>query len=107
MRLVQFLTEANERRVALVSTDGTQLHPLSNTPSMRDLALDAYHLQKPLSELGSERAEENGHDYAAAIASNRLLLPLDHPDPAHTYVTGTGLDHLGSAQARDAMHVKL
>jgi hypothetical protein len=29
---------------------------------------------------------------------------LDHPDPAHTWVTGTGLTHLGSADARDRMH---
>ena len=33
-----------------------------------------------------------------------MLAPLDHPDPAHCLVTGTGLTHLGSAQARDAMH---
>ena len=33
-----------------------------------------------------------------------MLPPLDHPDPAHLYVTGTGLTHLGSASARDAMH---
>jgi hypothetical protein len=40
------------------------------------------------------------------IASKRLLPPLDHPDPTHCLVTGTGLTHLGSAQARDAMHAK-
>jgi hypothetical protein len=107
LRLVQFLTEANERRVALVSDDGTKLHPLSNTPTVRDLALDAHHLKVSLTELAGERAESGEEDYAMVIASNRLLLPLDHPDPAHIYVTGTGLDHLGSAQARDAMHVKL
>jgi hypothetical protein len=45
-------------------------------------------------------------DYEALIASRRLLPPLDHPDPAHCLVTGTGLTHLGSAQARDAMHAK-
>jgi hypothetical protein len=31
---------------------------------------------------------------------------LDHPDPAHCFITGTGLTHLGSAQARDAMHAE-
>src|SRR5690606_26404675 len=30
--------------------------------------------------------------------------PVDHPDPAHLLVTGTGLTHLGSAATRDAMH---
>ena len=33
-----------------------------------------------------------------------LLLPVDHPDPAHLTVSGTGLTHLGSAEGRDAMH---
>lgn len=41
------------------------------------------------------------------MAEGRILAPLDHPDPAHCIVTGTGLTHLGSADARDQMHVKL
>lgn len=36
-----------------------------------------------------------------------MTLPLSHPDPAHLHLTGTGLTHLGSAAARDAMHSKL
>jgi hypothetical protein len=107
MQLVQFLTTANERRVAVVSDDGEKLHPLRDTTSVRELALDAYAKQVPLAELVTQRASSESVDYAEVIDSNRLLLPLDHPDPAHVYVTGTGLDHLGSAQARDAMHAKL
>jgi hypothetical protein len=34
----------------------------------------------------------------------RLLAPVDHEDPAHLLVTGTGLTHLGSAEGRDKMH---
>lgn len=107
MRLVQFLTADGERRVAMVSPDAQTLQILGNTPSVRELALDAHYLQKPLAEIAEQRKNGESADYAHVIASNRLLLPLDHPDPAHVYVTGTGLDHLGSAQARDAMHVKL
>jgi hypothetical protein len=107
MRLVQFLTEANERRVAIVSPDGSKLNLLYNTPSVRDLALDAHFLEQSLTDLVKARAGDGEEDYAEVIASDRLLLPLDHPDPAHCYVTGTGLDHLGSAKARDSMHVKL
>lgn len=107
MRLVQFLTEANEQRVAQVSADGASLQILNTTPSVRALALDAHRLHKSLSDLVMQRMSGETVDYASVVQSNRLLLPLDHPDPAHTYVTGTGLDHLGSAQARDAMHVKL
>jgi hypothetical protein len=52
-----------------------------------------------------EQASDEVVGYAAVIAEGRLLPPLDHPDPAHCFVTGTGLTHLGSAKARDAMHV--
>jgi hypothetical protein len=30
--------------------------------------------------------------------------PIDHVDPAHLILTGTGLTHLGSAEGRDKMH---
>ena len=36
-----------------------------------------------------------------------LLAPVDHEDPAHLLVSGTGLTHLGSAEGRDAMHKKV
>src|SRR4051812_20181186 len=104
MRLVQFLSEAGERCVALVSDDGSKLQILADTLSTRQLALDAHNSDISLSGLVSKRLSAKTEDYAAVIAANRILLPLDHPDPAHLYITGTGLDHLGSAQARDSMH---
>ena len=39
-------------------------------------------------------------------ADGALDVPVRHPDPAHMYLTGTGLTHLGSASARDAMHAE-
>ena len=42
--------------------------------------------------------------YDDLVDRGQLLPPLDHDDPAHWYVTGTGLTHLGSAKARDEMH---
>ena len=44
---------------------------------------------------------------AALLSKGRVLTPIDHPDPAHLLVTGTGLTHLGSAATRDAMHAKV
>ena len=43
-------------------------------------------------------------DLAAAEREGRIRAPIDHPDPAHLLVTGTGLTHLGSAEGRDKMH---
>jgi hypothetical protein len=45
--------------------------------------------------------------YQELIDSGKVVPPIMHPDPAHCMVSGTGLTHLGSAGARDAMHANL
>ncbi|WP_010186411.1 AraD1 family protein [Sphingomonas sp. PAMC 26605] len=45
-----------------------------------------------------------GSGDALDLASVTLLAPVDHADPAHLLLTGTGLTHLGSAEGRDKMH---
>jgi len=84
-----------------------RLRILARTGSVRELALEAGRTQKPLAVIAQERLSAQTVSYDTVAAQGRLLPPLDHPDPAHCFVTGTGLDHLGSAQARDAMHAKL
>lgn len=49
----------------------------------------------------------DGVDLMALAASNALDCPITHPDPAHLFLTGTGLTHLGSAATRDAMHTEV
>ena len=69
------------------------------TPSVLALALEALSSGQTLSDLAHARA-------AAVIdlANVELLSPIDHPDPAHLLLSGTGLTHLGSAEGRDKMH---
>ena len=71
------------------------------------LALAAVRKQTGLARLATECAGVTVFAYEAVAKSGRLLSPLDHADPAHCYVTGTGLTHLGSADTRDAMHKKI
>ena len=106
MRLVQYTTSNGDRRVGLVRDDTDQLEVLDNTESVYSLALDAIAGGGGLGELAAERASGEIQDYGAVVEAGRLLPPLDHPDPAHCLVTGTGLTHLGSADARDQMHKK-
>jgi len=106
MRLVQFLSPTRERRVAVVH-DAAMLHVLQGTNTVRDLALAAHRANQSLMATVEARLGDETVDYDQVVADNRLLPPLDHPDPAHCILSGTGLDHLGSAQARDSMHVKL
>ncbi len=106
MRLVQFLNDVGERLVGAVEGDERQLKVLAETRSVYDLALEADRLGMTIRHLAASRLSDERADYNLAVADQRLLPPLDHPDPAHCLVTGTGLTHLGSAQARDAMHAR-
>jgi len=106
MQLVQFRTAEGKRRVGLVESAQT-LRVVSGTESVRDLALEAGRTRHSLADVAQARLSGESVAYEAVVAEGRLLPPLDHPDPAHCFVSGTGLDHLGSAQARDAMHAKL
>ncbi|HEU0291621.1 MAG TPA: AraD1 family protein [Anaerolineales bacterium] len=110
LRLVQFLDEEGTRRVAKVDaggSQGSQLQILANTTRIYDLALEAGRTGATLEEIVGSRLRGEWVEYDPIITTRRLLPPLDHPDLAHCLVTGTGLTHLGSAQARDAMHTKV
>lgn len=107
MRVVQFKALDGTRRVGVVSEDGSTLREVEGARRLYYVARDAQRAGVPLEEYISQRLGLYFFDYAKIIASNRLILPFDHPDPAHCILSGTGLDHLGSAQARDSMHTKL
>jgi hypothetical protein len=107
MRLVQFVSVDGARRVGLVSEDGLSLRVLGTATSVYELALQASRSTLGLESLVRKLLSDDIVDYDRVASENRLLPPLDHPDPAHCCVTGTGLNHLGSAMARDAMHAKL
>ena len=104
LRLVQFLDEDDNRRVAKVDAIGSRLQTLAETTRIYDLALEAGRTGATLNEIVNSRLRDKWVAYDPIITARRILPPLDHPDPAHCLVTGTGLTHLGSAQARDAMH---
>jgi hypothetical protein len=107
MRLVQFVSTAGRRRLGRISVDGASVEQLNGFASVYELARSAARRGRSLVELVDEGAVAQYVPLAELVDSGRLLPPLDHPDPAHCLITGTGLTHLGSAQARDAMHQQL
>lgn len=107
MNLIQFLNTAGSRRVGVVEADGTTVRELNGWISTYDLALQALRARTSLSEIANQASRGATHNFDVLLADRRVLIPLDHPDPAHCLVTGTGLTHLGSAQTRDAMHAKI
>jgi hypothetical protein len=105
MRLLQF-TEGQRIRVGRADPDGS-VAPLKGVESVHQLARTAIAQHKTLEQVLAQTSFEAPIAYAELLGAARLLPPLTHPDPAHCLVTGTGLTHLGSAAARDAMHQKL
>ena len=104
MRLVQFKDRSGGRRVGVAEGTGSQIETLTGVESVYSLASEAIAKGQSLVEVVQGRSRDEPSDYDAIIAEGRLLAPLDHPEPARFWVTGTGLTHIGSADARDKMH---
>src|SRR6478735_12550497 len=105
MRLLQFVDNLLTR-VACVHDDG-RVAPLRRYESVYHLARMAIDHGCTLADIVAGEPLDAPIAYEALLREARLLPPLTHPDPAHCLVSGTGLTHLGSATARDAMHQKL
>lgn len=89
--------------VGVVVREGTEARVLRNTGSVYELASAAIASGRGLAAEAAVRGLGETVDLSRAV----FELPVSHPDPAHLHLTGTGLTHLGSAAARDAMHAKL
>ena len=100
--LIQFFDQHGQRAVAAVSEGVART--VNDTTSVYELTQAAFAGAGGLAALVGTRGLGDIVDRTAILAEGRMLPPIDHPDPAHLYVTGTGLTHLGSAATRDAMH---
>jgi len=107
MRLIQYRLRNGDSRVGVVTDNGLRVAPVRRTSSMYALAVDAIDTAESLATQIDRLGTDTAESLEAIRNEGRLLTPLAHPDPAHCYVTGTGLTHLGSAAARDQMHQKL
>lgn len=102
MNLIQFFDRNDQRAVASVAAGVART--INGATSVYALATAAIEGRRGLAALVAEMGLGEVVDRAQILAEGRMLAPIDHPDPAHMHVTGTGLTHLGSAATRDAMH---
>jgi len=102
VRLVQLKTVGGER--AVVVSDPSGARRVKGVENVYALAIEAIAEGETLTQIVQAHGLGEAVDLDAALAESRVLAPIDHPDPAHMQLTGTGLTHLGSADARDRMH---
>jgi hypothetical protein len=102
MRLVQFHETSGHRRVGAIVNGTSQL--LRGVERVYDLALSAIASETSLAAEAENHVDGTLFDYDRVTAEGRLLPPIDHAEPARFWITGTGLTHLGSVDARDKMH---
>jgi hypothetical protein len=101
MRLVQGILDG--KRFIAVSEDG-MLRLLEGPATLYALALEAIESGGHLKDAVAAKLGSRRFPFAEVAAAGGLLPPIDHPDPAHCWVTGTGITHIGSATGRDQMH---
>jgi hypothetical protein len=105
VRLAQFIDENGKRALAVTARGESRL--VKGARTTVDLARQAIAEGVSLRKLVADRGVGKPVDLARALKERRVLAPIDHKDPAHLIVTGTGLTHLGSAEGRDKMHKDL
>jgi len=105
MRLIQYRQANGARAIGLVTADGKHAHPLQGFDTVYRLAQASINQKRPIAELIQAAAATETVDYLALLQEGRVLPPVEHPEPARFFLTGTGLTHIGSADARNQMHV--
>jgi hypothetical protein len=88
--------------VARLTEHGLQLS--ATKMATVDLARRAIAAGVPFAEAIDSTPWEPPMPIEVALDRYRLLAPVTHLDPTHLHATGTGLTHLGSADARNKMH---
>jgi len=101
-RLLQVLSDDGQRLVA--AYDGVRARRIQGAASVYELARTAIAARGTLGEVMDAAGYGEDLDVQQALRQGRILAPIDHPDSARIFLSGTGLTHLGSADARDRMH---
>ena len=103
LRLIQIIGRDGQRQLLAGGDDGAA-HVIEGVATTYELVQKAIAAAQPIADTVAACGLGEAVDVKEALAEKRVLAPVDHPDPAHLHVTGTGLTHLGSAEGRDKMH---
>jgi len=105
LRLIQIQSPSSGRIVA-AAVEGSKARRVNGATTVLVLAAAAIAAKSSLGAIVEAAGLGEAVDLEDALDSGWILAPIDHPDSARVFLTGTGLTHLGSADARDKMHAK-
>jgi len=88
----------------VIADDGRSARFVKGVASTRELAHCALDAGVDIIEMTARCGFGAEVDPEAELSAGTIIAPIDHDDPAHLMMSGTGLTHLGSADARDRMH---
>ena len=104
-RLIQYFAENGAPAVGLV--EGRDIVELGGFRSLVQLAFAAMDQRLTLDAMALAQPRGARERYDGVLATGRVRPVVDGVGAPRLMVTGTGLTHLGSVQARDAMHSML
>lgn len=87
----------------MVARDGVA-YPVGGFSSVLEVASVAIARGTDVATVIGDTDRGPAFDLQEALLAGEWLAPIDHLDPAHIFVTGTGLTHLGSAEGRGRTH---
>ncbi len=102
MLLVQFSRPDTRAVCGLLDPDGW-VHAHADGLGMYEFATACIAAGRPVASC-ADKFTGRPLRYDDLAASGRILPAIDHPDPYRCLISGTGLTHRGSAEARDNMH---
>lgn len=115
MRLIQFWLSEKGRRIGYIENDKIvdltsvnkewrYVHTLFQEARRHRRTISAY-----LADVSTRNADVVPYSELLKArkgdANGWILPPLDHPDPNHCLISGTGLTHMGSMEKRAEMHI--
>jgi len=105
--MTRFVQIQNGATRAVAVVEEPHLCLIRGVPTVFELARQAMESGVKLTDLVHQLKSADTIEYDSVYRGDsqwRLLIPIDHPEPARCLVSGTGLTHLGSAKDRNTMH---
>jgi len=105
MKVIQFINDENEVAVGIVKNIDV-IEVVNTKEDIYSLSLKAINEKTSLRNIISSLSTKEEISYEGLCNNKKLLPPILTKDKKKMLLTGTGLTHLGSGNARNKMHTK-